>query len=116
MIRKLLLSFTILAAAGSASAVHAFNPQPDPPAFQALREDIAALPAAQNPQPLTAKVDAASAAIDRGNVCAAANNLDALSQFITVKTGDTIPERNAADLQDDITRIRDANEVSPGPC
>jgi hypothetical protein len=62
-----------------------FNPQPDPPGFEALLREIRALPAVQNGTPFLAKVFAAGAALERGQACTSLNILGALDHQLDAK-------------------------------
>lgn len=83
-------------------AAFSFNPQPDPPGFQQLVEDIQALPPAQNPQPFLAKALAAREAALRGQPCTAKNVIGALRDQVAAKTGKRgIPDQTWAQVDSD---------------
>ena len=95
-----------VAAIGATSRAAAFNPQPDPPGYQALVADINALPAVQNPQPFLAKALAVREAALRGEPCTAANVLGALRNQVAAKLGKKgVPDQTWATIDADAVRV-----------
>jgi len=108
MSRKWLVAVAVLAAAITGLVPHAgaFNPQPEPPGFQALVADINVLPAVQNPQPFLAKALAAREAALRGQPCVAANQLGALRSQVAAKLGKKgVPDQTWGQIDADAVRI-----------
>lgn len=108
MSRRWLVAVAALAAATTGLVPHAgaFNPQPEPPGFQALVADINALPAVQNPQPFLAKALAAREAALRGQPCVAANQLGALRSQVAAKLGKKgVPDQTWGQIDADAVRI-----------
>ena len=112
--RLLLLIVPVLIALALAQPATAFNPQPEPPGFQALIDDINSL-SLQNPRPLLAMAEAAASSTARGHLCPATHQLNALANFIAVKTGATIAPREADLLMGDIATVMRLNQFPPGP-
>ena len=84
----------------------AFNPQPDPPALQALIDDINQLPAVQNPQPFLAKALAARESAMRGQPCVAKSQIDALRNQVSAKLGKKgISDNTWAGIDGDAVRV-----------
>lgn len=93
----------------------AFNPQPDPPAMQALIDDINALPAVQNPQPFLAKAIAARDSAMRGQPCVAKSQLDALRNQVSAKQGKKgISDNTWAGIDGDAVSVLVALLQAPG--
>jgi hypothetical protein len=84
----------------------AFNPQPEPPGFEALVADINGLPAVQNPQPFLAKTLAAREAALRGQPCVAVNQLGALRSQVAAKLGKKgVPDQTWGQIDGDAVRV-----------
>jgi hypothetical protein len=100
------LAAVAVAAIGATSRAAAFNPQPDPPGFEALVADINGLPAVQNPQPFLAKAYAVREAALRGQPCTAANVVGALRNQVAAKLGKKgVPDRVWGTIDADAVRV-----------
>jgi hypothetical protein len=108
MSRSWLIGVAVLVAAtvGLVPRASAFNPQPDPPGFEALVADINALPAVQNSQPFLAKALAAREAALRGQPCVASKQIGALRNQVAAKLGKKdVPDQVWGQIDADAVRV-----------